>query len=791
MVESLNKVSPKRPIPLHRVSGDPQGHAQLPRPLTSFVGRERERRDIATLLRDSSVRLLSLTGPGGAGKTRLAIATAEEVLDLYANVWFVPLAAISDADLLLPAIAQALDIREDSAAAIEARLTDMLGARRSLLVLDNFEQLTAAAPLLTHLLEFCPGLDALVTTRTVLRVSGEFDYPVPPLDVPNRHTVVDIERLWRSEGVQLFLERARAADAGFDLTPDNAADIVEICRRVDGLPLGIELAAAQLRLFAPKSLLNHLQQRLAVLVEGPLDQPPRLQTMRGAIAWSYDLLSPEHQALFRCLGIFADGFTIDAAQAVYTAASGTSVPVTRGLGALIDRSLIVRVANVRGDQRFAMLETIREFAQEELRVHDEELAVRAVHAEYYLTLARLAEPQLIVVGSAEWVERIDADRSNIRDAVIWALANGKGDLVLRLAGTLLSMTYARGESAQSLSWLEAALEQGTDVPADIVADALFTASALAQVQGDFTRATAHASRSLEIARRAGYRFGEARALIGLGISEEWDQHIEPATTRYREALAIMQEIDRTVRLSHWSVLPLANLADIALVRHDYRTAISLGQEAVDRWRGAGYLWGIAQALGTVAAAHCEIGDLAAAQREYVEVLDTWVACADGRGIAGTIAGIAGVTLAAGRTEQTARLLGAAEHVRQLLGVQFVAHHLYAQRVPALARERLDERAFSDAWKQGFALGVDEAVLEARTALASLPRTPHHFRQDRLSAREIEVLQRIAEGESDREIAVHLSISPRTVQSHVGGILTKLDAQSRAEAVAIAVRRGLI
>jgi predicted ATPase/DNA-binding CsgD family transcriptional regulator len=791
MVESLNTVTPKRPIPLRTVSGDHQGHARLPRPLTSFIGRERERRDVATLLRDPSARLLSLTGPGGAGKTRLAIATAEEVLDVYASIWFVPLAAISDADLLLPTIAQALDIREDRAAGLVGQLNERLGTRRSLLILDNFEQLTAAAPSLARLLESCPGLDALVTTRTVLRVSGEFDYPVPPLDVPRRNTVIDIEAFHESDGIRLFLERARAADSGFDLTTDNASAIVEICRRVDGLPLGIELAAAQLRLFTPGSLLEHFDQRLAVLVEGPLDQPPRLQTMRGAIAWSYDLLSPNHQALFRYLGIFADSFTIDAAQAVFSAASSTHDAVTRGLGALIDRSLIVRVANVPGDQRFAMLETIREFAQDQLCQHGEEPAARAAHAEYYLTLARRAEPQLIVVGSAEWVERIDADRSNIRDAVVWALANGKAEFVLRLAGTLLSMTYARGNSGESLSWLETAIVQAEDAPADILADALFTASALAQVQGDFPRATAHASRSLDVARAGGYRFGEARALIGLGISAEWERHIEPASTRYREALAIMQEIDSAVRLPHWKVLPLANLADIALVRHDYRSAIALGQEAVDLWRHAGYLWGIAQALGTVAAAHCEIGDLATAQQEYTEVLDTWLACADGRGIAGTIAGIAGMALAAGRIEQTARLLGAAEHVRQLLGVQFVAHHLYTQRVQDLARERLDQRAFSDAWKQGFALGVDEAVLEARTTLASLPRIRHPFTDDRLTPREIEVLQRIAEGESDREIADHLSISPRTVQSHVAGVLTKLNAQSRAEAAAIAVRRGLI
>jgi non-specific serine/threonine protein kinase len=630
-----------------------------------------------------------------------------------------------------------------------------------------------------------------VTTRTLLRVSGEFDYRVPPLDVPAPDTELPLDALADYPAVRLFVVRARAADPAFELTEANAPDIAGICRAVDGLPLAIELAAAQTRLFSTSTLLRHLDRRLAVLIEGPHDQPARLQTMRNAIAWSYDLLTPEQQSLLRCMSVFTGGFTEDALAAVCFDQPPEATSLLQQLGRLFDHSLLLKSSPGSGEQRYVMLETIREFCLEHLTASGEEDRVRSAHSTYYLDLAASAEPRLIVVGSAAWVERLTVERANIRQAATWALAHDRTEPVLRLAGTLLSMAYARGEPGEGLSWLESALARPPTAPPEVIADALFTASALAQVQGDFDRAEELATKSRMLARDTGYQFGEGRALIGLGITAEWREALDAAAGHYREALALMQEVGPAGRLAHWTVLPLANLADIALLQRDLPAAIDLGHRAVAAWREAGYLWGIAQALGTVAAAYCERGDLAASRTAYAEVLDLWVACADGRGIAGAIAGIAGLSLATGRTEQAARLLGAAENVRRELGVQFVAHHLYAQHVLATARSRLDAHAFDQQWTAGQQLGVEDAIAECRTVLATLAGAQPRPSPNGLSARELEVLQLITAGHPDREIALALSISPRTVQSHVTAILTKLNAHSRSEAAAIAVRRGLV
>jgi non-specific serine/threonine protein kinase len=331
-----------------------------------------------------------------------------------------------------------------------------------------------------------------------------------------------------------------------------------------------------------------------------------------------------------------------------------------------------------------------------------------------------------------------------------------------------------------------------DEPTRALCDARFAASALAQVQGAFDRSVEHATASLEIARAAEYHFGEGRALLGLGISAEWERDLDLAAQRYDAARARMQILDSSARLAHWRVLPVANLADIALIRGNYPIAIELGDEAVAAWREAGYLWGTAQALGTVAAARCELGDLAEARVAYRETLDLWVACADGRGIAGTIAGIAALAARAGDPIAAATLLGAAWNLRSTLGIEFVAHHLYAVRVweTVIGQASADPHRAA-AVSAGERMTLDEAIAAAEAALA--PPTGRARRPSplQLSVREREVLACVVDGMHDREIAEQLSISPRTVQSHVLSILNKLGAHSRAEAVAIAIRHDLL
>ncbi|MBX3070809.1 MAG: hypothetical protein KF883_09955 [Thermomicrobiales bacterium] len=781
-----------QPAPIApRASSLDAGRSALPRPLTSFIAREREQREIVKLLHNPEVRLLSLTGPGGIGKTRLAIRAAEDVSPEFEHVWFISLASIRDHRLLFAAIGRALGVRESEREGMANQLVEAIGSTRALLVLDNFEQIASAGPDLCFLLAYCPELTALVTTRTVLRVSGEFEYPVPPLPMPPLDAGLSIAAIESWPTIRLFVERARAVDTHFTLTQSNVNDVAEICLALEGLPLAIELATVQLRVFTPHAMRRELQHRLELLVDGPLDQPERLQTMRNAIRWSYDLLPMEQRSLFLCTGVFAGSFSLEALQAVCLAAGGSPQSTAHALTGLIDSSLVHRVDDGDGDLRFAMLETVREFARELQETACDIATLHEAHARYYLQLAAESEPRLIVSGSAEWVKRLGYDRANLREAVHWAFERDEPELVLRLSGTLLSLAYARGEPAESLRWLLRALDSPGNASAEEIADALFTASALAQVRGDLSQAMGLGQKALDVSRHAGYRFGEARALIGLGIGAEWAEQTDLAAELYHEANQIMREREHAARLSHWRVLPLANLADIALIQHQYAKANELGQQAVGEWREAGYLWGIAQALGTVAAAHCERGALDASRVAYQEALELWLACADGRGISGTIAGVAGLTLARREPELAARLLGAAESVRLRLGVEFVAHHLYAQGQIARVRASLPAPVFEEHWASGEALAIGDAAELAHQSLNAVPEPSRVQQKDLLSRRETEILRLVAEGLPDREIADDLSISPRTVQSHVTSILTKLDARSRAEAVASAIRSGAI
>jgi DNA-binding CsgD family transcriptional regulator len=364
--------------------------------------------------------------------------------------------------------------------------------------------------------------------------------------------------------------------------------------------------------------------------------------------------------------------------------------------------------------------------------------------------------------------------------------------VLRLAGTILSFAYARGEPREGQQWLETALAAGSGVSAETRADALFTASALAQVRGDFSRSTALSEEGLALARVHDYAFGQARALLALGITAEWQGDLDLAAARYEESRAIMERLDDSVRLPHWTLLPVANLADVALLRGDPASAATLAEQAIAGWREAGYLWGIAQALGTAAAAASERGDQVRASRLYDETLTLWLESDDGRGIAGTFAGIAGVANHRGRPERAARLLGAAWGVAESLGVRYLAHHVHAERVLAATRSQLDDEAFDAAWEEGQTLSIEQAVAEARRLLAAPTSGPVPTgASPRLSPRELDVLRLLVAGHHDREIAAALRVSPRTVQTHVASLFAKFGVNSRVEVTAIAVRRGLV
>ncbi len=469
-------------------------------------------------------------------------------------------------------------------------------------------------------------------------------------------------------------------------------------------------------------------------------------------------------------------------------------PITLDLvAALVEQSLLVESEQPPGQPRFAMLETIREFGLDCLAARGEEEEARAAHATYYLGLAAQAEPNLIASGSSAWVERLTRERPNLRAAVAWALQSDNAAAVLRLAGTILSLAYARGEPGEGQQWLELALAKGHAAEPAIRVDALFTASALAQVRGDFARSTALCAEGLELAREHDYAFGEARALLALGITAEWQDQLDLAAARYDAANALMRGLDASAHLPHWTLLPVANLADVALLRGDAAQAATLADEAIRGWREAGYHWGIAQALGTAAAAASERGDQVKASQLYGEALSLWLDGDDGRGIAGTMAGIAAVAAARGSPERAARLLGAAWQVASVLGVRYLAHHVYAERVLASTRSRLDKATFDTAWRAGQGLPIAAAIAEARQVLAVSPgsRAGTAALSPSLSPREMDVLALLVAGHPDREIAAALSISPRTVQTHVANLFAKFGVNSRVEVTAAAVRRGMV
>ena len=417
---------------------------------TSFVGRSREQREIRALLGAPDVRLLTLTGPAGTGKTRLALeATAGLDAEFPDGVVLVELAPISDADLVATTIAGALGLVErPERGSLEALVASLRG-RRTLLVLDNFEQVLAAAPMLTELLTGAPGLTLLVTSRAPLDVPEERIYPVPALQLPDPSRPLEVDRLRRTEAVRLFVARARDIRPDFDLSELNADAVAELCLRLDGLPLALELAAARIKLLSPQEILERLGVRLEVLKAEPgAGLPERHRTLRAAIEWSYDLLGAEEQALFTSLGVFVGGFTLDGAKAV---AGDLELDVVAGVESLLNNSLLRTEPMAGGEPRFGMLETIREYALERLAERGDEQAVRRRHAEFYLSLAEEAEPALLGPQQLSWLERLDAERDNLRAALTWATEGGEAEVGLRTGAALWRFWQLRDPTPRAAS----------------------------------------------------------------------------------------------------------------------------------------------------------------------------------------------------------------------------------------------------------------------------------------------------------------------------------------------------
>ena len=488
----------------------------LPRQPTPFLGREREVGEVVGLLRKDNVQLLTLVGPGGTGKTRLALQAGAELLDDFPDgVFFVPLASLTDPDLVLPNIATTLGIREEGSQPLDERLRDFLAEKQVLLVLDNVEHLVDAAPAVGELLGASPGLKVLATSRMPLRLRAEREYPVPPLGLPRRKPPLSPEQLSQYESVRLFIERAQAVKPDFTVDIANGPAVAEICHRLDGLPLAIELAAARVRMFPPQALLARLEQRLPMLTGGARDAPERQRTLRNTIAWSDDLLEPNEQQVFRRLAVFAGGCTLDMAESV-TNPDG-ELDVFAGLERLIEHSLIRQEAGTTNEPRFVMLETIREYGVERLEAAEEAAPIRCQHAASYRALAEAAGPMLRRRGQLPWMDRLEAEHDNLRAVLDWTLIHDSNAAV-SLVADLAMFWHHRGFISEGRSWLERALALVSPIASPKRTPALLGAAALANTQMDWERSEELATEALVVAEDVGDLASQAYARMLLGLA---------------------------------------------------------------------------------------------------------------------------------------------------------------------------------------------------------------------------------------------------------------------------------
>jgi predicted ATPase/DNA-binding CsgD family transcriptional regulator len=807
----------------------------VPVQLTSFVGRSRELAELEISF--GHARLVTLVGPGGSGKTRLALEFAARRRAVSPDLHFVDLTTITAAAAVPVSIATVLGVREVAGEAIEETLARRIGDREVVLVLDNLEQVPAAGSVIAKLLAASPGLRVLATSRAPLRVRGEHEYPLAPLQLPGPGELASLDDLAAVEAVKLFVERARAIDPAFALTGDNAVAVAGICARLDGLPLAIELAAAGTRLFTPTALLARLDRRLPVLTEGPMDAPVRQRTLHSTIGWSFDLLSERDQRVFASLGVFVGGFALDAAEAVaIDPADRDGAPdVLSSLNHLVEQNVLTIAADPSGEPRFRMLETIRGFARDQQPERDR-VGLRDRHLAYFAALAERSEPQLRGPDQAAWIRRLAAEQADVRAALAWAREAQRHESMLRLAAALKRrFWYDAGGLSEGLRWLEASLALASDAPAALRVKTQQRAAWIVWELGDEDRSQGLFKASLAAADDDDH-LSRLEALIGLsyralGIG---GPELDAAAGQIAEAIEHAREGGTPGAL----VEALTAEGHLAVARGEPAQARTHFEEALDMAREAGDVWGAASALVQCGALALVAGEHAQAEALLAESARLSIESGDrGPVFAHATAALAEALTAQGQFDAArSRLreggatlrgmqnpLGAAFMVEAAavwlasVGVLPAAVEAWAaaaayrtdhpwpvvpqeektrRRLWSTTREALGTVRFETLWAIGGSRDVREALATAMAAVeaadlqdlpAPKPARPGRFN---LTPREQEVLALVASGMSDGEIATSLVISKKTVSVHVASIKAKLGASSRVEVATIALRESL-
>jgi predicted ATPase/DNA-binding CsgD family transcriptional regulator/DNA-binding XRE family transcriptional regulator len=781
--------------------------APLPLPLDPLIGRHADLQRLRHAVLDQQHRLVTVLGPGGIGKTRLALQAAADLAPSFADgVAFVALASVADAANVCGTIAEAIGCPLPPAQDPEAVLLAFLRERALLLILDNLEQLLGPAQgdqvcgMLTRLLYEAPDVQLIVTSRERLRLRSEWVIELAGLALPADEDPTSIAR---ADAVMLFLERARQAMDDFALTSENHRVIAGICQRLDGLPLALELAAAQVSFLPPAVMLARLDQALPLLEGGARDLPARQRTMRAAIGWSYDLLPPNERTLFRRLGVFVGGFRLEAAEAIGAGGAVAAEQVLGVLRRLVDQSLVVRDGAGGDRERYRLLEPVRQFALEQLEQSGEAEAVRERHAAYFVALADEAYPALRSAAQVAWLARLDREYPNMRAAMNWLIEQRATATVTRMGWALWLYQWMRGHFSEGRRWTEWVFAQGADVPSPVRALALLTACVLAYGQADYTHAEVLVEESATRYRSLADDEGLARTaamsgLIAAGLGQ-FDRAITYLEEGVRRYLAIGDKWGAALTLIYWAVIPLN--------QGDYASAVRLTEQAIPLARETGDRVSAYTALYNLALVAQSQHDSAEAARLFKEALVLSIEMGDAGNIAYCLEGLAGVAAAQGKGEHAAQLWGAAEVLLERGEAAVYAYTpdraLYARAVAA-ARGQLDAQRWSAAWAAGRSMSIEAVVAQALSTEAadSVPATPIvkvgniegvlvPATGEVLTPREVDVLHLIVQGLRNREIAERLVISEKTVQNHISNIFAKLGVADRSQAIVRALQDGLI